>query len=96
MHARVQASAFGVLVVRLEKELGCLFIEGALGERHNEQATDDLQDVRDAMGGLPVALQGIDANLAGAGHVGVVDLGLEENLFPVSGGLLLTLGALKG
>ena len=69
----------GELVVIFHEELPCLVVEGAFGERYDEQTLDDLENVLYApLPRVPVLLQSVHANLALIRHVRVENLGREE------------------
>ena len=74
MDARHESGLFGKLLVALHEQLARLVIEGGLWEGHDEQAVDDLEDVRQGVLGLPVLLQRVNAYLARQGHIGVENL----------------------
>ena len=74
-----QLGMLEVLLVILHDQLAGGLVEGALGEGYDEQALDHLQDVVERPGSrVPVLLQGVDADLALLGYVGMEDLGDEE------------------
>ena len=64
-------------VVVLQEELARFFVERGLGVRVDEQALDGDEDVRDAVGRLPVLLERVHADVARGGHVRVEDLRRE-------------------
>jgi hypothetical protein len=83
---------FEVLIVVVHEHFTCLFVEGGLGEGDDEKAFDDFKDVVEGpVGGVPVLLEGVDANLAFFGDVRMEDFGHEvawvERAVPL-GGLL--------
>lgn len=74
-----QFGVLEVLLVVLHDELACLLVQRTLGERHDQQALYHLQDVVQRPGSwVPVLLEGVHADLALLGYVGMEDLGDEE------------------
>lgn len=71
MHARNQFRSRAIRRIVLQKQFSCVFIEGGFGVRVDEETLDGDEDVGDAVGGLPVFLEGIDTDFAGGGDVGV-------------------------
>jgi len=74
-----QFGVLEVLLVVLHDELAGLLVERTLGEGHDQQALNHLQDVVEGPGGrVPVLLQRVHADLALLGYVGMEDLRDEE------------------
>lgn len=63
---------FEVLLIVLEEHLARVLVQRTLGERYDEQAFDDFEDVVEGPGcGVPVFLEGVDADLSFFGDVGM-------------------------
>lgn len=81
IQTRKHLSVFEVLLVVFHKHFSSLLVQGTFGEGYNEEAFDDFKDVEEGpVGGVPVFLEGIDANLSLLADVWVEYFGDEVAL----------------
>ena len=74
-------SVLEVLLVVFHKHFPGLLVQGAFGEGDDEEALDDFEDVEERpVGGVPVFLEGVDANLPLLANVWVEYFGDEVAL----------------
>ena len=71
------------LVIALHEEAAGFLVERALGERHDEEALDNAENVsKTPLLRIPIPFESIDANVAGgSGHIRVEDLRQEVALW---------------
>ena len=77
MYLRNQPRPLTIALVILLQELACLFIQGRVWIRINEETFDGEEDMPDAVGRLPVFLEGVHTDLSPWADVGVEDLSRE-------------------
>ena len=70
--------SLAIVVIVLEQQLPCLLIQGGLWIRVDQKTFDGHQDVPNAIRGLPIFLQCVDANLSSCRDVRVEDFGCES------------------
>ncbi len=69
-----ELGSLGIVLILLKKELTSLLIQSRLGIRVNKKTANHHKHVLDAQGRIPVLLQGVDADLASFGNIGVENL----------------------
>ena len=80
VNASHESSMLAVVFVLLKQQLAGFFVKSRFRVGMDQQALDSKQNVANSQFGLPVLLQGVDANLALQRDVGVEDLCNEETL----------------
>lgn len=69
--------AIAVALVVLQEQFACLLVQSRLRVRINKEALDGDKNVTNPVGGFPVFLQSVDANLSITSNIGMEDLCCE-------------------
>ena len=75
MNGGEEARFLGKLVKPLQQQAACLLVQGRLWVGLHQEAADDGEDVPEPQIRRPVALEGVDADLARGRDVGVENFG---------------------
>jgi len=73
-----------VALVVLQEQFACLLVQSRLWVRINEEALDGDKNVTNPVGGFPVFLQSVDANLSITSNIGMEDLCCKPTLIQES------------
>ena len=77
VYARHQPSVLSIVIIVLQQELSCLFVQSRLWKRLDKQASDHQEHVSQSHVWGPVFLEDVHTDLAGFRDVWVEDFGYE-------------------